>query len=284
MEKILVFRDDTLLVRDGAFEFAELPSGVLRSSLALSPVWREAALWCEVGTADTEKNAAPVFPNSTGEEGAEGECSEERFFEEWVDLCVVWHRWGDEAFVRAGTAYQYMNWLRRSRFCSGCGAPLAPKTEERALQCVECGRVSYAPLHPAIIVAVEKEGKLLLAHNTRMPERRYSVLAGFVEPGESLEQTIAREIMEEAGIEVRDIRYFGSQCWPFPCSLMLGFTARWSGGELRPDGAELDDAGWFAPDEFPDVPPGMSISRRLIDDFAARMRKRYRKSQPSARK
>jgi NAD+ diphosphatase len=134
--------------------------------------------------------------------------------------------------------------------------------------------VTYAPLHPAIIVAIEKEGKLLLAHNTRMPGRRYSILAGFVEPGESLEQTVAREVMEEAGIEVRDIRYFGSQSWPFPCSLMLGFTAHWNGGELRPDGVELDDAGWFAPDEFPDIPPSLSISRRLIDDFAARIRAR----------
>jgi NAD+ diphosphatase len=251
-EKILVFRGDKLLVRDGVFEFAEPPANVLRSSLALSPVWREAALWCEV--------AEP--------------CPPELKFEEWIDLRAVWHRWGDEAFARAGTAYQYMNWLRLFRFCSRCGAPLTPKTEERGLECGACGRVTYAPLHPAIIVAIEKEGKLLLAHNTRMPGRRYSILAGFVEPGESLERTIAREVMEEAGIEVRDIRYFGSQSWPFPCSLMLGFTAQWSGGEIRPDGVELDDAGWFAPDEFPDIPPSLSISRRLIDDFAARMRAR----------
>ena len=247
MGKILVFRGDKLLVRNGVIEFAEPPARVLRSSLTLSAAWREAGLWCEVE--ETDENA-----------------------EEWVDLRTVWHRWGEEAFARAGTAYQYMNWLRLFRFCSRCGAPLSPKTEERGLQCGECGRVSYAPLHPAIIVAVEKEGKLLLAHNTRMPEKRYSVLAGFVEPGESLEQTVTREVMEESGVEVRDIRYFGSQSWPFPCSLMLGFTACWSGGELRPDGVELDDAGWFAPDEFPEIPPSLSISRRLIDDFAARIR------------
>jgi NAD+ diphosphatase len=255
MGKILIFRGDKLLVRDGVFEFSEPPARVLRSSLALSAVWREAGLWCEVGETGE--------PGKTGADDAE----------EWADLRAVWLRWGEEAFSRAGTAYQYMNWLRQSRFCSRCGAPLSPKTEERGLLCGECGRVTYAPLHPAIIVAVEKEGKLLLAHNTRMPERRYSVLAGFVEPGESLERTVAREVMEETGVEVRDIRYFGSQSWPFPCSLMLGFTARWSGGELRPDGVELDDAGWFAPDEFPEVPPGMSISRRLIDDFAARIRR-----------
>jgi NAD+ diphosphatase len=190
--------------------------------------------------------------------------------EEWINLRVVWQRWGEEAFARAGTAYQYMNWLRHARFCSSCGAPLSPRKEERGLECGSCGRVVYAPLHPAIIVAVEHDGKLLLAHNTRMPWGRYSVIAGFVEPGESLEQTVRREIMEEVGIEVKDIRYFGSQPWPFPCSLMLGFTARWKRGELRPDGTELDDAGWFAPHEFPDIPPGISISRKLIDDFALR--------------
>jgi NAD+ diphosphatase len=123
-----------------------------------------------------------------------------------------------------------------------------------------------------VIVAVERDGKLLLAHNTRMPSRRYSVIAGFVEPGESLEQTVRREIMEEVGIEVQDVRYFGSQPWPFPCSLMLGFTARWKNGDLCPDGVELDDAGWFAPNEFPDIPPALSISRKLIDDFARRMK------------
>jgi NAD+ diphosphatase len=103
-----------------------------------------------------------------------------------------------------------------------------------------------------------------------MPQKRYSILAGFVEPGESLERTIEREIMEEAGIEVDNVCYFGSQSWPFPCSLMLGFTARWKSGELRPDGEELSDAGWFAPDEFPEIPSSVSISRRLIDDFVKR--------------
>jgi len=189
---------------------------------------------------------------------------------EWTDLRGVWQRWGDEVFVRAGAAYQYMNWLRGVRFCSSCASPLSPRTEDKGLACPGCGKVFYAPLQPAVIVAVEREGKLLLAHNARMPHKRYSILAGFVEPGESLEQTIEREIMEETGIEVEDIRYFGSQPWPFPCSLMLGFTARWKSGELRADGTELTDAGWFAPDEFPEIPPAISISRKLIDDFVKR--------------
>ncbi|MDR2180640.1 MAG: NAD(+) diphosphatase [Synergistaceae bacterium] len=248
---MLIFKGDKLRVRNGVLEFGDAPADVLRDSRDLPAVWQDMEPWCEV-------------------EDAEDTCGEASVETEWIDLRAVWQRWGEETFVRAGTAYQYMNWLRHARFCSSCGAPLSAKEEDKGLSCGGCGRTVYAPLHPAIIVAVEREGKLLLAHNTRMPSKRYSVLAGFVEPGESLEQTVQREIMEEVGIEVQDIRYFGSQSWPFPCSLMLGFTARWQRGELRPDGTELDDAGWFLPCEFPDIPPGLSISRRLIDDFVRR--------------
>jgi NAD+ diphosphatase len=226
----------------------------LRESSGLPAPWQALPAWCEVG--------------DEGEGETDG--GDDRSENEWVDLRAVWHRRGDEAFARAGAVYQYMDWLRHARFCSNCGSVVSPKSEDRGLLCGQCGRVTYAPLHPAIIVAVERDGKLLLAHNTRMPEKRYSVIAGFVEPGESLEQTVEREIMEEVRIEVQDIRYFGSQPWPFPCSLMLGFTARWKAGELHPDGVELNDAGWFSPGEFPDIPPGMSISRKLIDAFRGR--------------
>lgn len=246
---MLIFKGDKLWVRDVIFEF-DRPEKTLRASSNLPRVWQDVPAWCEVDEAYTPP-------------GGDGE---------WLDLRGVWQRWGDEAFVRIGTAWQYMNWLRHTRFCSSCAGPLVPKEEDRGLLCGGCGRVFYAPLHPAVIVAVEREGKLLLAHNARMPVKRYSVLAGFVEPGESLERTVAREIMEEVGIEVEDIRYFGSQSWPFPCSLMLGFTARWKRGELHPDGVELDDADWYAPDALPEIPPGISISRKLIDDFVKRMR------------
>jgi NAD+ diphosphatase len=252
---MLIFKGEKLLVRDGVLEFDDAPPHVVRNSRDLPAVWQDLEPWCEI----EEEDAAP--PRNSGANASP---------EEWLDLRAVWQRWGEEAFARAGTAYQYMNWLRHARFCSSCGAPLSPKEEDKGLECGGCGRTVYAPLHPAIIVAVERDGKLLLAHNTRMPGKRYSVLAGFVEPGESLERTIEREVMEEVGIEVQDIRYFGSQSWPFPCSLMLGFTARWKSGELRPDGVELDDAGWFLPDDFPDIPPRLSISRKLIDAFARR--------------
>ncbi|MDR1376072.1 MAG: NAD(+) diphosphatase [Synergistaceae bacterium] len=254
---MLIFKGEKLFVRDGILEFDAPPAHVVRNSRDMPAVWQDLEPWCEV-------EETPTFPDAA--DGCRG------LSEEWVDLRAVWQRWGEAMFAKAGTAYQYMNWLRHARYCSSCGAPLSPKEEDKGLVCGGCGRTIYAPLHPAVIVAVEREGKLLLAHNTRMPEKRYSVLAGFVEPGESLEHAVDREIMEEVGIEVRDVRYFGSQSWPFPCSLMLGFTARWKKGDLHPDGVELDDAGWFLPDDFPDIPPGLSISRKLIDDFTRRCR------------
>ena len=242
---MFIFKDEKMLVRDGLLEFEGPPPDAVRSTIGLPATWRDIPAWCEAAEEETGPSV------------------------EWLDLRAVWQRWGDEIFARAGTAYQYMNWLRHARFCSSCGSPLSPKEEEKGLLCKNCGRVAYAPLHPAVIVAVERDGKLLLAHNKRMPVKRYSVLAGFVEPGETLEQTIEREVMEEVGIEVQDILYFGSQSWPFPCSLMLGFTARWKKGELRPDGEELNDAGWFTPEEFPEIPTALSISRRLIDNFVS---------------
>ena len=129
-------------------------------------------------------------------------------------------------------------------------------------------RITWFPrTSPAVIVLVEREGKALLAHARRFTEGLYSVLAGFVEPGETLEEAVAREIQEEVGIQVTDIRYFGSQPWPFPDSFMVGFTARYESGEIRVDGNEITQADWFSPNELPTIPDQVSIARRLIDWF-----------------
>ncbi|MDI9389165.1 MAG: NAD(+) diphosphatase [Synergistota bacterium] len=184
-----------------------------------------------------------------------------------VGLREIWGLGGEALFQAAGTAFQMMDWRRNCRFCPRCAARMIPADEGRAYGCPECDYVSYPVLSPAVIVAVVRDGKLLLAHGTRFPSGRYSVLAGFVEPGESLEEAVERELFEEVGIRVRDIRYFGSQPWPFPHSLMLGFTARWAEGELMPDGVEIGDAGWFTPEDMPEIPPSISISRRLIDHW-----------------
>jgi NAD+ diphosphatase len=141
------------------------------------------------------------------------------------------------------------------------------KTDERAKTCPACGLNSYPRLSPAVIVAVVKDDKLLLATSPRFRSSFWSVLAGFVEPGETLEDCVVREVEEEVGITVRNVRYFGSQPWPFPDSLMLGFTAEYAKGEIKTDGMEIVEADWFGADNLPNVPPSVSIARRLIDWF-----------------
>lgn len=173
-------------------------------------------------------------------------------------------------FARSGAAYLMMEHARRNRFCGVCGAPMAPHPTERARLCTSCGYVSYPSMAPAVIVAVERDGRLLMGHNTAFPEGRYSVLAGFVEPCEDAETTIKREVFEESRVTVKNIRYFMSQPWPFPNSFMLAYQAEWEQGEPTPGDGELTDVRWFARDELPDVPPPGSVSRALIDDWLAR--------------
>lgn len=189
---------------------------------------------------------------------------------ELVSLRDIWSLLGERTFFEAGRAFQLMEWSRRNRFCGRCATPMREVENETALECPSCGLLSYPPVTPAIIVAVVKDGKLLLARNSRFPKGRYSVIAGFVEPGETLEGAVEREVMEEVSIRVKNIAYFGSQPWPFPHSMMVGFRAEWKSGEIKADGDEIESAAWFSPDCLPNIPPSLSISRRLIDDYLAR--------------
>jgi len=175
----------------------------------------------------------------------------------------------DEEFAVAGRALGLTAWDRDHAFCGRCGGATEPSPSERVRTCTRCGFGAYPRLSPAVIMLVERDGKCLLARNARTRMPFYSTLAGFVEVGETLEEAVAREVQEEAGIEIQDIRYFGSQPWPFTGSLMIGFTARWKSGELNADPTEIMDAGWFARDEIPVVPPKLSIARELIDAFVA---------------
>lgn len=176
---------------------------------------------------------------------------------------------GDERFAVAGRAIQIIDWERTHKFCGRCGTKTVTMENERAKQCPACKLVNFPRLSPAIIVRVNRGPEILLARAPHWPPGRYSVLAGFVEPGETLEQTVEREIFEEVGIQVKNICYFGSQSWPFPNSLMIAFTAEYAGGEITPDRAEIEDAQWFTRDNLPKLSPRMSISRWLIDDFFA---------------
>lgn len=177
----------------------------------------------------------------------------------------------DATFNIAGRATQIADWYRDNRFCGRCGGPLSNSDSDRAMVCPDDRYRAYPRLSPAVIVLIEHpDGRALLARNVNFPMPMYSTLAGFVEPGESLEDTIHREMREEVGIEVTNLRYFASQPWPFPNSLMLGFIAQYDGGELVLEESEIADAQWFSADELPMIPPPASIARALIDDWLAR--------------
>lgn len=171
----------------------------------------------------------------------------------------------------AGRATQLWDWHSDNQFCGRCGGPMRLAPGERAMRCDIDGFLAYPRISPAVIVLVERDdGRVLLGRSGRWDTPMYSTLAGFVEAGETLEETVHREIREEVGVEVCDVRYFGSQPWPFPNSLMLGFTARWASGEIDIDNDEIVDAQWFGPDDLPEIPPKLSIARQLIDDWLGR--------------
>jgi NAD+ diphosphatase len=176
---------------------------------------------------------------------------------------------GEAGFMAAGVATQLVEWVTTSRFCGRCATPTERVADERCMRCPACGLVAYPRIAPAVIVLVRRGAEALLARGARFPLPFFSTLAGFVEVGETLEDTVSREIREEVGIEVSDARYFGSQPWPFPHSLMVGFTATWAGGEVCPDEREILEARWFQADALPPIPPRLSIARRLIDAWVA---------------
>ena len=188
-------------------------------------------------------------------------------------LRQVYGRLDEALFWVATRAVQIVDWDRTHLFCGRCGAPLKTKTTERAKECPSCGQLHFPRLAPAIIVLVERGRKLLLARSRHFLPGMYSVLAGFVEPGESLEEAVVREVKEEVGVDVKGVKYFGSQPWPFPHSLMIGFTATYAGGEISLNDEEIEDAGWFTADHLPQIPGKISIARKLIDWFVEKQKK-----------
>jgi len=170
----------------------------------------------------------------------------------------------EDLYLLAGRASQIVNWDRTHQFCGQCGAPTITKDDEMAKLGPECGFTSFTRLSPAVITAIIKDGKLLMALHTRTSGNMYGLIAGFVEPGETLTEAVQRETMEEVGLKVKNIEYFGSQPWPYPHSLMIGFTADYDSGEIEVDGKEIIDAKWFDSDQLPQVPSRMSIAGELI--------------------
>jgi NAD+ diphosphatase len=183
----------------------------------------------------------------------------------------------DEAGLAAYAA-SLLNWHRRHRFCANCGNPTTTRDGGHERHCPACHMHHFPRTDPVVIVRVTSDERVLLARKATWPERRYSILAGYVEPGETLEDAVRREILEESGVAVGAVTYVASQPWPFPSSLMLGFHAEADGGEPRPDDHELSDVRWFGRDEVRRaaagrgaifLPPPFTIARRLIDGWLA---------------
>ena len=183
------------------------------------------------------------------------------------NLRQLWTRMDEALLGVAGQALQLIEWDRNHQFCGQCGTPTQRRADERGRRCPGCELIAYPRLSPVVMVRVVHAGQILLARAPRFAPGVYSVLAGFVEAGETLEQAIHREIAEEVGIQVQNLRYFASQSWPFPHSLMIAFTADYAGGELQADGQEILDARWFTPETMPGLPSPMSMAWRLIQDY-----------------
>lgn len=245
-----VFRGTELLVTEGA------PGGVLPDAAAMEALADALSTRHPIGELDGRPCWALEVPSEQAPPAGM------RF----VGLRGVFGRLSEPAFAMAGRAVQVLTWLRDHRFCGRCGHATEPG-EALSRVCPQCGAHHFPRLSPAVIVAVRRGDRVLLARSPRFAPGMFSTIAGFVEPGETLEQAVAREVREEVGLEVTDVRYFGSQPWPFPHSLMIGFTAEWAGGEPTPDKDEILEAEWFGVDAMPVVPGRISIARALIDDF-----------------
>ncbi len=186
-----------------------------------------------------------------------------------INLRALYAHAGDEAFALAGRATQMIDWQRQHRFCGRCGTATFMKSDEFAMQCPTCALVAYPRISPAVMVLVRRGNDLLLARSPHFKPGVFSALAGFVEPGETLEQCAQREVLEEVNVQITNLRYFCSQSWPFPNSLMLAFFADYVSGEIQPDPREIEAAAWFSRDDLPRLPDSVSIARRLIDAACA---------------
>lgn len=174
----------------------------------------------------------------------------------------------DEAlFLIASHAKQILNWHKTTQFCGHCGYKTHPSDKERTKICSSCNALFYPQISPVVLALIWRKNEILLARSPHFQKNIYSLLAGFVEPGETLEQAVAREVKEEVGVSLKHIQYFGSQPWPFPSNLMIGFTAEYDQGEIVKDPLEIEDAQWFSINALPSLPSPISLSRQMIDAF-----------------
>lgn len=185
---------------------------------------------------------------------------------EMIGLRQSYHLIPLDLYNKAGKCEEILYWDEQTRFCGCCGAPMELSTDI-SKKCTQCGGEIWPSPATAIIVLIHRGDEVLLVKAKNFKRDYYGLVAGFVETGESLEETVKREVMEETGLEISNIRYFGSQPWPYPCGLMIGFTADYVSGEIHIQKEELKTAGWFTRDNMPPIPEKLSIARKLIDDW-----------------
>lgn len=190
----------------------------------------------------------------------------------WAGLRSLFGVMPDDLVAIAGRASQIADWDRTHHYCGVCATATTRDPNERARRCPACGHTAYPRISPAMMCLVTRGSEILLARNVNFPAGRYSALAGFLEAGESIEDAVHREVEEEVGIKVSNLRYFSSQSWPFPHSLMIAFTAEYATGTLAPNGHEIAEASWFDATNLPQLPPRVSIARALIEDALTRFR------------
>jgi NAD+ diphosphatase len=254
-----VFRDTELLVAEGHFGLPPHPD-----VLGLAPLRSQyLGLLGETHCFACDVHAGAAAPQGWTFNGLRG----------------LFGQIDDARFALAGRALQIVDWDRSHQYCGRCGTPTVSRTDERSRQCPACNLTFYPRIAPAVMALIRRGGSILLARSPRFPEGMYSALAGFVEPGETLEQCLAREVFEEVGIQIKNTRYFASQPWPFPHSLMIAFVADHDDGEIAVDGVEIVDAEWFDISSLPRLPAKISIARNLIDAVVEEMKREMLASQ-----
>jgi NAD+ diphosphatase len=243
-----VFHAGRLLVRESGLALPER-TAVDRLDIdpqRLQPVGLLDGRYCETGWVDDEALAPPGYT--------------------WRGLRSLFGELDETLLGVAGRASQIAEWARTHRFCGACGGATARLPHERCFKCTNCGHMAYPRISPAMMVLIRKGDSVLLASHAQYAVKRFVPLAGFLEAGETIEEAVHREVFEEVGLRVHNLRYFGSQSWPFPHSLMIAFTADYVDGEIRVDPNEIHEARWFGPDdEWPERIPHVSISTMLVD-------------------
>jgi NAD+ diphosphatase len=246
--RTFVFRGDQLLVRAADLSLPdddELVSIGMRVSVVY-PVGQLGEHYCRTAPVEAHMNPAEGYVFS--------------------GLRALFGAMNEQLLSVAGRAFQIAEWVRTHRYCGVCATPMNTVSGERCFRCPACGHLAYPRISPAMMVLVRRGEEILLAKHSATRTNRFTALAGFLEAGESVEDAIHREVFEEVGLAVKDLRYFASQSWPFPHSLMIAFTAEYAGGELALDANEIAEARWFGPDdELPEIPAGISIASELIN-------------------